>query len=97
MNFRRRGSGLLTAAALLQAAMGSALAGNDDIVPVIIAAIPDFPANPTQLTIRGENLGSLKPFVTLDAMSLVVSSYTPTSVTAWLPAGLSPGSYLLTL
>lgn len=88
---------MLAVAALLHAAMSAALAGNDDVAPVIIAAVPDFAANPTQLTIKGENFGNLKPFVTLDALPLVVSSYAPTSVTAWLPAGLWPGSYLLTL
>jgi hypothetical protein len=88
---------MLAVAALLHAAMSAALAGNDDLAPVINAAVPDFGANPTQLTIKGENLGSLKPFVSLDALPLVVSSYTSTVVTAWLPAGLLPGSYLLTL
>ena len=97
MNSRPRRSRLLAAAALLHLAMSAAFAGNDDVSPLIFAAIPDFAANPTQLTIKGEDLGSLKPFVTLDGLPLAVSSFTPTLVTAWLPAGLLPGSYLLTL
>jgi len=88
---------MLAAAALLHAAMSVALAGHDDRAPVINAALPDFAANPTQLTMKGENLGSLKPLVSLDGLPLVVSTYTATVVTAWLPAGLLPGSYMLTL
>lgn len=45
MVFRRRESRMPAAAALLHAAMSAALAGNDDLAPVINAAIPDFAAN----------------------------------------------------
>jgi hypothetical protein len=65
--------------------------------PVIIAALADSSVNPTQLTITGQNLGTAKPFVTLDSLPLVVASFTSTTVTVWLHAGLNPGSYLLTL
>lgn len=80
MNSPRNWSKLSAAAALLHVAMRAALAGGEDRAPVINAAVPDFTANPAQLTIKGENLGSLKPFLSLDALPLVVSNYTPTMV-----------------
>jgi hypothetical protein len=79
--------------ALVAAALTAALA--EDQKPVIISALPDASVNPTQLTITGNNLGSGKPLVTLDSFRLLVATFTSTSVTALLPAGLRPGSYLL--
>jgi hypothetical protein len=81
--------------ALVAAALTAAFA--EDQKPVIISALPDASVNPTQLTITGNNLGSGKPLVTLDSFRLLVATFTSTSVTALLPAGLKPGSYLLIL
>jgi hypothetical protein len=76
--------------------MVAALADEEN-KPVIIAALPDSSFNPTQLTITGNQLGTGKPFVTLDSFRLLVVTFTSTSVTALLPAGLKPSSYLLIL
>lgn len=65
--------------------------------PLIVAAVPDSSLNPTQLAITGQNFGNGKPVVTLDAIPLVVVTFTPVAVTVLLPAGLKPGSYLLRL
>ena len=50
--------------------------------------------------VRGETL-AIKPVVTLGGNNpgyeLVVETYTPTSIFAYLPAGLLPGDYLLTI
>ncbi len=82
---------------VLQLGLTQVLADDDQHEPLIKAALPDSSASPTQLNITGENFGTLKPVVTLDSMPLTVASFSATSVTALLPAGLTPGSYLLTL
>src|SRR5437868_2485717 len=79
------------------AAFTLALAFADDQKPVIVSALPDATINPAQLTITGNNLGSGKPLVTLESIRLLVATFTSTSVTALLPMGLKPGSYLLIL
>ena len=82
----------------LQLASAAGVRADDDAHdPLILAAVPDSSSSPTRLTITGENLGKLKPDVTLDSIPLTVVGFGPTSVTALLPAGLTPGSYLLTL
>jgi hypothetical protein len=65
--------------------------------PAILAAIPDFSVTPAQLAIKGQNLGTSKPSVTLDAIPLSIVTFTSTAVTALLPPGLPAGSYRLTL
>jgi hypothetical protein len=97
MNPRCNWSKSLAAVALLHLGVTVIFADEEDRKPVIIAALPDSSVNPTQLTITGQNLGTAKPFVTLDSLPLVVASFTSTTVTVWLHAGLNPGSYLLTL
>ncbi len=82
-------------AALL--ATPSAWADNDSQKPIILAAIPDFSVTPAQLAIQGQNLGTAKPIVSLDAIPLSVVTFTSTAVTALLPAGLAEGTYQLTL
>ena len=86
---------LLSRFVLAAVALSAAFA--DDQKPVIISVVPDLSINPTQLTITGNNLGSGKPLVTLDSILLLVATFTSTSVTALLPVGLKPGSYLLIL
>jgi hypothetical protein len=87
----------LAAAALLNLAMAATVPSDDEQKPAIISAIPDSAVNPTQLTIAGQNLGRSKPLVNLDSIPLAVVGFTATAVTALLPPGLGPGSYLLTL
>jgi hypothetical protein len=65
--------------------------------PEIVAAIPDVMVNPTQITIRGKNFGATRPLVLLEATSLSVVLYTPAAIIALLPAGVPPGSYLLSV
>src|ERR1700694_3367245 len=50
-----------------------------------------------QITIAGKGFGTVKPTVSLDNIPLNVISYTDTAISAFLPANLVPGSYLLTL
>src|SRR5579872_6391458 len=97
MNSQRRCTNLLATAMLLGLAMAATATADDPHAPVIVAVVPDVPANPTQLIITGQNLGVSRPLVTLDSMILAVVGFAPTVVTASLPAGLRPGSYRLTL
>src|SRR4030088_1674528 len=86
----------LAIGALLYLSVAAAFA-EEESKPVVVAAVPDASINPTQLTITGKHLGTAKPLVTLGSISLGVVGFTPTVVTALLPLGLKPGSYLLTL
>ena len=45
----------------------------------------------------GENFGSVPPAVKLNGLTLLVVSSSATTVSAKLPAGLAPGTYLLTV
>ena len=92
-----RGYAVTLAFALQLVVGGRALADDEKHDPLILAAVPDSSASPTQLTIMGENFGTLKPAVTLESIPLKVVTFGSTTVTALLPAGLAPGSYLLTL
>ena len=65
--------------------------------PVIKTGIADSMTSPTQLTITGKRFGSAEPIVNLAGLTLVVTAFTPTSVTATLPPSLTPGSYVLTV
>jgi hypothetical protein len=59
----------------------------------INSAQADFSAH--TLAISGVNFGSTQPTVTLDAMQLAVTAFSPTAINATLPTGLVPGSYHL--
>jgi len=50
-----------------------------------------------QITITGQNFGTLKPTVWLNNVPLSVNLFTDTAVTPFLPANIAPGSYLLVL
>jgi hypothetical protein len=78
-------------------AMAPAWADDDGKSSTILVPIPDFSVSPAQLVIRGQNLGTSKPLVTLDAIALSVITFTSTAVTALLPSGLPAGTYELTL
>jgi hypothetical protein len=62
---------------------------------VIDSATADLTAH--VLTITGMNFGTTAPAVSLNNMSLVVISFTPTTIQATIPSGFTPGSYLLTV
>src|SRR5216684_3025522 len=64
--------------------------------PMLIdSTSPDFSVTPAQLTISGQSLGTTKPMVTFDGLTLPVLTYTNSKIVATLPAGITPGSYLL--
>lgn len=77
--------------------LASLCAAEDDNQAAISAAIPDAAVNPTQLTIKGQNFGSVRPNVTLEGIPLSVLTFSPAVVTALLPSGLKPGTYFLVL
>jgi hypothetical protein len=89
----------LVGCALLSATIPVAFADELDAKPVVFAVVADSAVNPAQLTISGKNLAraNAKPSVTLDDLPVSVSSFSRTDVVASVPAGLKPGSYLLTL
>ena len=76
---------------------------------MLSAVFPVFAADPRQpaivearadagvLRIHGVNLGGERPHVTLGTLPLAVVSVTATRIEALLPAGVAPGSYLLTV
>src|ERR1019366_825476 len=66
-------------------------------LPVITAVTANYSINQPTITIAGGYFGTSAPGVTLNAAPLVVATYTSTSVTALLPANLSPGSYRVAL
>jgi hypothetical protein len=95
MSSRAVGGGAVALVFALQlAVVGRASADGE---PRILAVVPDSSAGPTQLTVMGEDFGTLKPSVALESIPLTVVTFGPTSVSALLPTGLAPGSYLLTL
>jgi hypothetical protein len=63
--------------------------------PVIISASADVEAE--RLTVRGLYFGRSAPHVTLAGEELTVLSFSPFELLATLPAGIEPGSYLLTV
>jgi hypothetical protein len=67
--------------------------------PAISDASADLTAGPTgQITINGINFGAAAPIVMIGSYpALVVLSGSSSSVVAALPAGIPPGSYLLSL
>ena len=64
---------------------------------VVDRTVIDYALN--QITIVGTNFGSGTPSVSLQGAPLTVQSFNPTTgtIVAALPAGLSPGSYLLSV
>jgi hypothetical protein len=65
--------------------------------PNILSAVPNLSVSPAQLTVTGENFGSVRPVVLLDGLPLTVVTFSSTAVTAFLPANLRPATYLLQL
>jgi collagen triple helix repeat protein/IPT/TIG domain-containing protein len=85
----------VTAFALLNLASWSPLHAQQHNAPELSTAAVNTATN--QITIGGSHFGSLKPSVTLDGLTLVVSSYSDTAVVAFLPNGVEPGTYRLAL
>src|SRR5690349_5752018 len=61
--------------------------------PAINSAQADLAAH--TIAIAGTDFGSTAPTVTLGAVPLTVTAYSPTAIQATLPAGLAAGSYRL--
>jgi len=64
---------------------------------VIVSAQINLSVTPNTIAISGQNFGTSKPTVTLDAMTLAVTSFSQTSIQATLPISIPPGSYVLTV
>jgi Collagen triple helix repeat (20 copies) len=64
-------------------------------IPVINAAQADLPSH--TITISGVNFGTTRPTVSLDALTLSVTSFSKTTIKASLPAGIGAGSYHLAI
>jgi hypothetical protein len=64
---------------------------------VIVSAKVNFSITPNTIAISGQNFGTSKPTVTLDALKLAVTSFSQTSIQATLPISLPSGSYFLTV
>ncbi len=69
--------------------------GQQTILP-IIANVLDNPAG-TQITINGQGFGYGRPQISLSGQSLTVISSTDTSVLATIPAGVTPGTYVVSV
>lgn len=60
--------------------------------PIVQSTSINYLSN--QLTIKGSDFGSSSPAVVFNGIRLAVLSFTNTQLTAQLPPGLSPGTYL---
>ena len=67
------------------------------ILPVISMATADFSKPTPQITITGQNFGSVKPSVSLGGIALTVESYSSSSIVADIPSSTLPGFYRLTV
>jgi len=63
--------------------------------PVISEVTTNFSINQPTLTIDGNYFGTIAPHVTLSGLTLVVTTYATTAITALLPANIEAGSYML--
>jgi uncharacterized coiled-coil protein SlyX len=84
---------LFSSQALIHAQLATATSSRQ---VVIVSAQTNLSA-PNTITISGQNFGTSRPKVTLDAMPLAVTSFSQTSINATLPISLPPGSYFLTV
>ncbi len=74
-------------------AVPSIALAQESVLPLVSSVVENSAA--TQITVSGVGFGAAKPQVTLSGVSLAVVSSSDTSITAAVPAGLAPGSYLL--
>jgi len=65
--------------------------------PVLSTATVTTSTLPNQIAIGGTNFGTLLPTVSLDGLPLNVISYSDTLAVAYLPTGVNPGTYRLSL
>jgi hypothetical protein len=86
---------LFSSQALMHAQLATASAKKHEVV--IVSAKVDLSVTPNTIVISGQNFGTSEPTVTLDAMTLLVTSFSQTSINATLPISLPPGSYVLTV
>jgi uncharacterized protein (DUF2141 family) len=84
---------LFSSQALMHAQLAAASSKNQ---VVIVSAQVNLSTTSHTIAISGQNFGTSKPTVMLDAMKLAVTSFSQTSIQATLPT-LPPGSYFLTV
>jgi hypothetical protein len=70
-------------------------AAQQTVLPLIVTVQEN--AVGTQITINGTGFGTVKPSVNLGTTSLNVVSFSDKTITAALPSGISPGSFLLSV
>jgi Collagen triple helix repeat (20 copies) len=87
---------VVTALFFLSTAWWPVLQAQQHNAPVLSNATVTTSAQPT-IAIGGSSFGVIPPSVTLDGLPLNVISYSDTLVVAFLPAGVTPGTYLLSL
>jgi hypothetical protein len=85
---------LFSSQTLMHAQLATASANHQ---VVTVSAQVNLSVTPNTIAISGHNFGTSKPTVTLDAMTLAVTSFSQTSINATLPISLPPGSYVLTV
>ena len=85
---------LFSSQALIHAQLATATSSHQ---VVIVSAQINLSVTPNTIAISGQNFGTSKPTVTLDAMTLAVTSFSQTSIQATLPISIPPGSYVLTV
>src|SRR6266849_10288862 len=96
VSFVRMTRHAVTIAVITLAALTQAQAQFGPATPVITFTTTDFTTTPKQLAITGTNFGTLTtPIVTLNGFTLQVGTFTDTSIVAFLPANITPGTYLL--
>jgi len=93
MSSRRAKVGLGLGLCVLALATVSGAADKNRLL--IVSARANFTDN--TVTIQGQNFGTGTPTVRLDGIRLVVTSSSAKKIVAKLPAGILPGSYLLTV
>ena len=76
-------------------AAAPAMALGQGILPIVTMVSENSAA--TEITINGTGFGSAKPSVTLAGTNLTIVSFSGSTITADLPTGTAPGSYLITI
>lgn len=85
---------LLLALFFLSDRVSAALFDNDKAIVITRAEVDN---NTNRLTITGKNFGTRLPTVKLEYETLILVSNSETQLLALLPAGINPGTYLLTI
>src|SRR5690349_5220671 len=89
--------GVVIGLALLSFVSWTSVYAQQHNAPALSTATVITSTVPNQLVIGGVNFGAAMPAVALDGLTLNVNSYSDTVVVAYLPAGLIPGTYRVSL